>query len=251
MSATPATAKAKSGTKANAKAKAKMSPNTSPGSTGNSDEDALYTFYYHPIGFRGNFVRHMLAFHNIPFEEALHPRVLELTAKADPKSLLGDPDSPLAMAPPLLYDVELGIYISQMPAIVQHLARKHMLSHHHNSNSNSDSDSNSNSNSNNDSNAGANPNSNSNPNPNGRKTLALTLTLAQQAIAEKILHDCNDVLNEITRNCGDRMWESDAQWTHFCKNRFTKWLHILEGTARRHGLSTGAESTPEVMWYFI
>ena len=74
-------------------------------------------------------------------------------------------------------------------------------------------------------------------------------SLQDMATAEKILADCNDVLNEITRNCGAQMWDKES-WEEFMKSggRFEKWLQIMEETATRAGLGTSSGyflNTPE------
>ena len=158
-----------------------------------ADEEPSYTFYYHPIGFRGNFVRHLLAFQNIPFVQATTDELREIR-KITPEDAASS-NGPLFMAPPLLHDERNDLYLSQMPVIVQYLSRRHGL-------------------------APSDP--------------------IQLAIGEKILHDCNDILNEVTRNCGAQMWTNARQWSEFRDKRFKKWLQILEETGKRRGL--GASS---------
>lgn len=54
------------------------------------------------------------------------------------------------------------------------------------------------------------------------------------AIALKVLLDCNDIIAELTRSNGSRMWDEEA-WTAFVGKRLITWLAVLEATATRKG----------------
>lgn len=54
------------------------------------------------------------------------------------------------------------------------------------------------------------------------------------AIALKVLLDCNDIIAELTRSNGSRMWDEEA-WTGFVGKRLITWLAVLEATATRKG----------------
>jgi len=58
----------------------------------------------------------------------------------------------------------------------------------------------------------------------------------RQTLALKTILDCNDVLNEITCQCGEKMWAVE-EWTKWRDHRLVKWLQIFEETGRRHGLT--------------
>lgn len=58
---------------------------------------------------------------------------------------------------------------------------------------------------------------------------------ARAALVAKIISDANDVLEEITRDCGAKMWTQDA-WDGFAADRLPRWLQIFETTGRAHGL---------------
>lgn len=83
---------------------------------------ARYALYYHPIPFRGHFIRYVLAEAGQGWDEPPHDEVMRL--KALP---VGEQPVP-AMAPPLLHDRERDLWLPQMPAIVMHLGRAHGLS---------------------------------------------------------------------------------------------------------------------------
>lgn len=57
---------------------------------------------------------------------------------------------------------------------------------------------------------------------------------AQQAATLKIVHDANDVIDELTLDGGRQMW-TEKRWTGF-QPRLRKWMSIWEETGRRHGL---------------
>ena len=143
-------------------------------------EMSEYTFYYWPIPFRGNFVTSIFHYSGTPYVEGKVSELMQLK-NADPS----DPEAKaIFMAPPLLHDKEMDLYVSQMPAIVFHLGRKFKMMP-----------------------------------PDNLVT-----------IGEKIILDCNDVLAEISRNNGSKMWEEKENWDEFIGGRFTKWylcLYIL------------------------
>lgn len=80
-----------------------------------------YTLYYWPIPFRGHFVRYVLAHVGATCDEPGFDAVLDLK------------DTPVAeqpypfMAPPLLVDHATGRKLSQLPAILMYLGRKHAI----------------------------------------------------------------------------------------------------------------------------
>jgi glutathione S-transferase len=53
-----------------------------------------------------------------------------------------------------------------------------------------------------------------------------------QAMAMKVLMDCNDVLMEICRYNGSSMWTRE-EWTAFRSKRLPRWLAIFEESLRR------------------
>ena len=57
----------------------------------------------------------------------------------------------------------------------------------------------------------------------------------QAALAQKVVADTNDVLDEVTRNGGERMWD-EADWDAYWP-RLRRWMEIFEETGRRHGLA--------------
>lgn len=58
------------------------------------------------------------------------------------------------------------------------------------------------------------------------------------AMNHKIIGDANDVLYEMTRHNGSRVW-TDQAWTDF-KPRLARWMSIFEETGMRHGLTAGS-----------
>eukprot|EP00039_Didymoeca_costata_P009625 m.127560 g.127560 ORF g.127560 m.127560 type:complete len:239 (+) comp14550_c0_seq2:125-841(+) len=70
----------------------------------------------------------------------------------------------------------------------------------------------------------------------GRKTNLIPNSDQLKTIAEKTVSDCNDVLSELTRNGGAKMWEDQAEFDEFLEGRFAKWLQIFEKTGARYGL---------------
>jgi glutathione S-transferase len=145
-----------------------------------------YILYYWPIPFRGNLIRCLLEYNDVPYEEGSVSDLVQMKEAA-----LTPESSALFMAPPLLFDRELNLYLSQAPAIVSHLSRK----------------------------------------------LSFCPTdLRKLALADKIVNDCNDALNEVTANCGySGMWDQ-ASWNEFISGEFIRWIQIVEFTAIQEGL---------------
>jgi glutathione S-transferase len=56
------------------------------------------------------------------------------------------------------------------------------------------------------------------------------------ALTRKVLGDCNDVIEEMTCNCGAAMW-TDGGWAGFAESRLPRWLEIFEALGHRHGLA--------------
>lgn len=82
---------------------------------------APYALYYWPLPFRGHFVRYVLAHVGAKWDEPDVEALIRL--KSQPVE-----DQPLPlMAPPVLHDREAGLHLSQMPAILSYLGRKHCL----------------------------------------------------------------------------------------------------------------------------
>ncbi|MCW3780470.1 glutathione S-transferase [Defluviimonas salinarum] len=147
-----------------------------------------YTLYYWPLPFRGHFVRYVLAHAGASWDEGDTAELIRL--KALP---VGEQPTPF-MAPPLLNDHAAGLWLSQLPAILLYLGRKHDL---------------------------------------------LPEDSARAALAHKLVCDANDVLEEITCNCGRTMW-AKADWDDFAATRLPRWMAIFEDTGRRHGLTAEA-----------
>ena len=59
-------------------------------------------------------------------------------------------------------------------------------------------------------------------------------TPEMRAMTIKIVNDANDVIDEITLNGGDHMWD-EKRWDDY-KPRLAKWMGIWEDTGRRYGL---------------
>lgn len=80
-----------------------------------------YTLYYWPIPFRGQFVRAVLAHVGASWGEASMDEIFELKDA-------GPAQQPVPhMGPPVLIDHAAGISLSQLPAILSYLGRKHDL----------------------------------------------------------------------------------------------------------------------------
>ena len=118
---------------------------------------------------------------------------------------------PLFMAPPLLHDTVADVWLSQNAAIVQYIAAKHGLL----------------------------PSAAVDADAGGADAAATAAAAAaaaavQASTALKVMLDANDVLNEITRGTGSRMWEPEA-WKQWRSTRFVKWLQVFEQQAVRSG----------------
>ncbi|WP_424813436.1 glutathione S-transferase [Roseococcus sp. YIM B11640] len=59
-------------------------------------------------------------------------------------------------------------------------------------------------------------------------------TPALRALTMKVVHDANDVIDEITLDGGRQMW-TDTRWQDFVP-RLKKWMSLWEEMGRRHGL---------------
>ncbi|MDA4844953.1 glutathione S-transferase [Hoeflea poritis] len=80
-----------------------------------------YSLYYWPIAFRGQFVRAVLAHVGASWDEADFNTIAALKNKAPA-------DQPIPfVGPPVLVDHGAGVSLSQMPAILGYLGRKHGL----------------------------------------------------------------------------------------------------------------------------
>lgn len=80
-----------------------------------------YTLLYWPIPFRGHFVRYVLAHAGATWEEPETETLLAI--KSAP---VADQPAPM-MAPPMLHDRAAGLWLSQLPAILMYLGRRHGL----------------------------------------------------------------------------------------------------------------------------
>jgi len=60
-------------------------------------------------------------------------------------------------------------------------------------------------------------------------------TPAGRAMTLKVVHDANDVIDELTLDGGRQMW-TKARWGEF-EPRLRKWMLFWEETGRRHGLT--------------
>ena len=85
---------------------------------GNMAELAPYKIFYWGIPFRGNFPKLLLSYKGVGFEEASVPEVLEL------KNAKVGSTPAVFFAPPLLYDRESDLYMSQTGAIMMYLGGK-------------------------------------------------------------------------------------------------------------------------------
>ena len=59
------------------------------------------------------------------------------------------------------------------------------------------------------------------------------------ATADMIVGNCNDILNEITCQCGAQMWTQEG-FDAFIADRFPRWLKVVENMAARAGLQSGS-----------
>jgi glutathione S-transferase len=62
----------------------------------------------------------------------------------------------------------------------------------------------------------------------------LPATPALRAMTMKVVHDANDVIDDVTLDSGRQMW-TDKRWQDFVP-RLRKWMSFWEETGRRHGL---------------
>ena len=60
-------------------------------------------------------------------------------------------------------------------------------------------------------------------------------TPAARAMTMNVVHDANDVIDELTLDGGRQMWTTD-RWAEF-EPRLRKWMSFWEETGRRHGLT--------------
>lgn len=67
----------------------------------------------------------------------------------------------------------------------------------------------------------------------------------EQAMAMKILMDCNDLLMEICRYNGSTMWQRE-DWTEFRSRRFPHWLAIFEESLHRGHFGGGEASYADI-----
>ena len=80
-----------------------------------------YALHYWPIPFRGHFVRYVLAYVGATWSE---PEFAEMAAFKDQKV---EKKLYPFFAPPVLQDLHTGTWVSQMPAVMMYLGRKHDL----------------------------------------------------------------------------------------------------------------------------
>ena len=71
----------------------------------------------------------------------------------------------------------------------------------------------------------------------------LPATPALRALTMKIVHDANDVIDELTLDGGRQMW-TEKRWRDF-EPRLATWMSFWEETGRRHGLK---KATPASCW---
>jgi len=147
-----------------------------------------FTLYYWPIPFRGCFVSYLFAYRDHPLAMAGADDVAELRARPP-----GEQPVPF-IGPPVLWDREANLYLSQMPAIVPYVARVLEL---------------------------------------------FPKTPADEALAMKVLMDCNDVLMEICNYNGSKMWTPEA-WRSFRGERLPRWMQIFESSLDRGFIGTDA-----------
>lgn len=72
----------------------------------------------------------------------------------------------------------------------------------------------------------------------GQRHALLPASVDGQALAIKVVNDCNDVIDELTIAGGQRMWTA-TRWKEF-EPRLRRWMAIFEETGRRHGLRADA-----------
>jgi len=101
-------------TKTESKAKAQEQPQEQDIAT-----TPQLTVYYHNLNFRGHFIFCLLDYVNVPYTVATLEEMWALKNQSPSEC------PAKFMAPPLLHDHELKFYLSQTPAVVAHLHRKH------------------------------------------------------------------------------------------------------------------------------
>lgn len=80
-----------------------------------------FSLFYHPLPFRGQFVRWVLAYVGADWDEPEHARVIGLKMRPVPDQVVPH------MAPPVLIDTEADVALSQLPAILVHLGEVFQL----------------------------------------------------------------------------------------------------------------------------
>lgn len=73
----------------------------------------------------------------------------------------------------------------------------------------------------------------------GRRHGLLPEGAAGEAAALKVAMDCNDVIDEMTRQGGLVMWD-DESWADYRNDRLPRWLALFEATARDHEMSANS-----------
>ncbi|MEM9531819.1 MAG: glutathione S-transferase family protein [Pseudomonadota bacterium] len=71
-----------------------------------------------------------------------------------------------------------------------------------------------------------------------------------QALALKVLMDCNDVLMEICRYNGSMMWEREA-WVEFRSQRLPRWLRSFEVMLQRRHIGADPVSFSDIAVYAL
>jgi glutathione S-transferase len=54
-------------------------------------------------------------------------------------------------------------------------------------------------------------------------------------VCDKCLNDCQDILADLTRNNGSKMWDEYAEFEDMINGRFKRWLQILEANMAKYG----------------
>lgn len=75
----------------------------------------------------------------------------------------------------------------------------------------------------------------------GRRHGLLPDGAAAAAAALKVTMDCNDVIDEMTRQGGLVMWDEES-WAEYRRDRLPRWLALFEATGRDHGMSADSGS---------
>lgn len=66
-------------------------------------------------------------------------------------------------------------------------------------------------------------------------------TATQDALTRKVVSDCVDVLDALTRNGGMMMWTHEA-WNDFAAARLPRWMSVFEDLGRRNVLGSTSET---------